>query len=128
MSFLPIVEVASSAGVRQEPDEQAGGCACGGCGCGDMAGRPPAEAEAGVVQPGDLDVRLLEPARRHEQIGAAVACLQPGEGFVLANDHDPKRLRDRLQAAEPGQIEWAYLAQGPDVWRVEISRVAGHCC
>src|SRR5699024_9796231 len=58
----------------------------------------------------------------------AVAALQPGEAFVLANDHDPKPLRFQLEAREPGQIDWLYLAEGPELWRVQVGRVAGHCC
>ena len=98
--------------------EQDGGCGCGSCGCG---GEQPV---AGSVQAGDLDVRPLPPALRHEKIFAMVAQLAPGDSFVLANDHDPKPLRYQLDAEQPGQISWEYLDQGPALWRVQIGRAA----
>ncbi|MGN6610590.1 MAG: DUF2249 domain-containing protein [Angustibacter sp.] len=106
-------------GHAESPAESAGGCGCGGCGCGGGA-----EAEAGVAVEGDLDVRAMPPALRHEQIFAAVADLQPGGSFVLCNDHDPKPLRYQLDAERPGQITWDYLEEGPQVWRVRIGRTA----
>ena len=118
MATQPIV-------IAGAPTEEAGGCGCGGCGCG--GGQSETAVEPGA-QAGDFDVRALAPAQRHQQIFAAVAALLPGESFVLTNDHDPKPLRYQLDAEEPGQIGWEYLAEGPDVWRVKISRVAGHCC
>jgi uncharacterized protein (DUF2249 family) len=101
-----------------------GGCGCGGCGCG--GGEASAEAEASVeagAQPGDLDVRAMPPAVRHERIFAMVAELPPGQSFVLCNDHDPVPLRYQLDAEQPGEISWSYLAEGPSVWRVEIGRL-----
>lgn len=95
-----------------------GGCGCGGCGCGGGA-----QAQTGVAQPGDLDVRQLPHAVRHERIFGMVAELNPGEAFILANDHDPKPLRYQLEAMNPGQISWEYLEAGPELWRVAVGRV-----
>jgi uncharacterized protein (DUF2249 family) len=72
---------------------------------------------------GDLDVRSLPHAARHERIFGVVSQLVPGEAFVLANDHDPKPLRYQLEAQNPGQITWDYLEQGPELWRVQIGRI-----
>uniref|UniRef100_UPI002028237B DUF2249 domain-containing protein n=1 Tax=Actinotalea sp. C106 TaxID=2908644 RepID=UPI002028237B len=97
---------------------------CGGCGCGaDDAGRGPGAAAAG-----DLDVREIPRAVRHEQVFAAVDALEPRESLVLAVDHDPVPLREQIEQREPGQIVWEYLAEGPELWRVQLSRVPGHCC
>jgi uncharacterized protein (DUF2249 family) len=98
-----------------EAVEESAGCGCG-CGCGH------ADAAASGTEPSDLDVRSLPHALRHEQIFAAVNTLAPGEFFVLANDHDPKPLRFQFEAHAPGAIGWEYLAEGPDVWRVRITR------
>lgn len=116
---------------EQEAREDAGGgCGCGGCGCGggggqgvQITGRPSGADE---VQPGDLDVRPLAPATRHERVVSAVAGLLPGEALVLAADHDPRPLRHQLDTEHPGEIGWEYLAEGPAVWRVLVSRVS--CC
>ena len=72
---------------------------------------------------GEIDVRTLPPAQRHERIFALVDALAPGEAFVLVNDHDPKPLRYQLDAEHPQQFSWRYLEQGPAVWRVEIARL-----
>ncbi|MGN6598084.1 MAG: DUF2249 domain-containing protein, partial [Actinomycetes bacterium] len=37
------------------------------------------------------------------------------------NDHDPVPLRSQLALVAP-DAEWRYLAQGPQLWRVQISR------
>lgn len=100
--------------------EQNGGCGCGGCGCGGGGEQPVSWS----VQAGDLDVRQMPPALRHEKIFAVVAQLAPGDSFVLANDHDPQPLRYQLDAEQPGEISWEYLDHGPSLWRVQIGRSA----
>jgi uncharacterized protein (DUF2249 family) len=71
-----------------------------------------------------VDVRSLVPAQRHAKIFALVDALNPGTSFILVNDHDPKPLYYQLEAEYPGQFSWAYLEQGPQVWRVEIGKRA----
>ena len=103
--------------------ESHGGCGCGGCGCGDGA-QGQADAAERVAAAEELDVRSMVPALRHERIFARVAGLTAGESFVLVNDHDPLPLRYQLDAEQPGRIGWIYLDEGPQVWRVRISRLA----
>ena len=43
---------------------------------------------------------------------------------MLVNDHDPKPLYYHFKAEYDGTFTWDYLDQGPDVWRVRISRTA----
>jgi len=69
-----------------------------------------------------LDVRSEPPARRHELIFDTYHALQPGESFVLVNDHDPKPLWYQFEAEYKDAYAWDYLEQGPDVWRVRIGR------
>jgi uncharacterized protein (DUF2249 family) len=71
-----------------------------------------------------IDVRSLVPARRHQKIFQLVNELAPGGSFVLVNDHDPKPLYYQLEAEYPKQFSWNYLERGPEVWRVEIGRLA----
>ena len=66
----------------------------------------------------ELDVRQIPPRERHPRIFALFDRLMPGEGFVLVNDHDPKPLYYQFQAERPGQVDWSYLEEGPEVWRV----------
>ena len=70
-----------------------------------------------------LDVRVIPPREKHPTIFRTFDALEPGESFVLVNDHDPFPLRFQFQAERPGQFGWEYLESGPVVWRVEISRV-----
>jgi len=69
-----------------------------------------------------LDVRRLAPAKRHPLIFETFEALEPGEAFVLINDHDPKPLYYQFKAEREGRFSWDYLEQGPDVWRVRIGR------
>jgi uncharacterized protein (DUF2249 family) len=70
-----------------------------------------------------LDVRELIPRERHPLIFAKFDALESGAGFELINDHDPKPLYYQMAAERPGQLDWEYLEEGPEVWRVRIGRV-----
>ncbi len=72
--------------------------------------------------PATLDVREIPPRIRHPKIFETFDALAPGEAFVLVNDHDPKPLFYQFQAERVGSFGWRYLEEGPEVWRVEISR------
>ncbi len=74
--------------------------------------------------PSTIDVRSLVPAQRHEKIFQLVNELAPGTSFVLVNDHDPKPLYYQLEAEYPKQFSWTYRERGPEVWRVEIGKLA----
>lgn len=40
--------------------------------------------------------------------------LEPGQSFVLINDHDPKPLFYQFQAEREGRLRREYLATGPE--------------
>ncbi|HOA23702.1 MAG TPA: DUF2249 domain-containing protein [Aggregatilineales bacterium] len=69
-----------------------------------------------------LDVRTITPRERHPRIFQLFDSLEVGEAFELINDHDPKPLYYQFQAERPGQLDWQYLEQGPETWRVRITR------
>lgn len=69
-----------------------------------------------------LDVRVIPPREKHPTIFDTFAGLAPGESFVLINDHDPKPLRYQFEHEHAGSFGWQYLEQGPETWRVRISR------
>lgn len=71
-----------------------------------------------------LDVRTIPPPQRHPTIFQRFVALPVGEAFILINDHDPKPLYYQLNFEYSGQLGWDYLEQGPDIWRVRISRTA----
>lgn len=72
-----------------------------------------------------LDIRPIPPAQRHPLIFDRFAALEPGQGFILVNDHNPKPLYYQFQAELTGQFTWDYLEEGPAVWRVRIGRSQG---
>jgi len=71
-----------------------------------------------------VDVRTIIPRERHPLIFNTFLELAPGQDFILVNDHDPKPLYYQFKAEHDGTFTWDYLEQGPDVWRVRISRTA----
>lgn len=77
-----------------------------------------------------LDVRPIPPREKHPTIFETFAALEPGEHFVLVNDHDPLPLRYQFQYEHEGEFLWEYLESGPVVWRVKISRTPepSSCC
>src|SRR5665213_187624 len=69
-----------------------------------------------------LNVTLLEPKLKHPTIFVRFDELISGESLTLLNDHDPKPLYYEL-AAERGEIfTWKYLEQGPELWKVKITK------
>jgi len=72
--------------------------------------------------PIELDVRPIPPRDKHSTIFQVFGGLEPGESFVLINDHDPLPLRYQFEAEHTDRFGWEYVEQGPEVWRVQISR------
>ncbi|MBX3144646.1 MAG: DUF2249 domain-containing protein [Trueperaceae bacterium] len=81
-------------------------------------------SEGSSMQQQQLDVRTIIPRERHPLIFQTFDALGVGASFELINDHDPKPLYYQLQAERPGQLDWEYLEQGPEVWRVRVGRAA----
>src|SRR5690606_41898464 len=52
-----------------------------------------------------FDIRPVEPRDRHPMIFSKWEALDPGQGFVLLNDHDPVPLYYQFQAEKPGLVE-----------------------
>lgn len=70
-----------------------------------------------------LDVRVIPPVYKHSTIFATFDALEAGDHFILVNDHDPVPLRHQFNFTRVGQLDWEYLEQGPELWRVKITRV-----
>ncbi len=75
---------------------------------------------------GELDVRQVPPPRRHPEIFQTFDSLEPGDAFVLVNDHDPKPLLYQFQVERPARFDWSVLEAGPERFRIEIRRRVGH--
>lgn len=71
-----------------------------------------------------IDVRPIAPRERHPLLFQTFDDLQAGESFELVNDHDPKPLYYQFMAERPGQLGWEYLEEGPETWRVVLTKQA----
>lgn len=74
------------------------------------------------VQPLELDVRVIPPREKHPAIFRTFDGLAEGQAMVIINDHDPRPLRYQFMAERPDSFAWTYEAEGPEIWRVRISR------
>ncbi len=71
-----------------------------------------------------IDVREMAPRERHPRIFGFWETLPEGGSILLINDHDPVPLYYQFAAEFAGGFRWEYLEQGPETWRVRISRGA----
>jgi uncharacterized protein (DUF2249 family) len=70
-----------------------------------------------------LDVRPTEPRDRFQTIMGAYQALPPGGTMELVVDHDPRCMYYTLEATEGKEaFRFDYLENGPEVWRVEVTR------
>ncbi len=51
-----------------------------------------------------------------------------GESFLLINDHDPIPLYYEMKAEKGEVFEWKKVEDGPEVWKVEITKTGGDSC
>lgn len=82
----------------------------------------------GSLDDGELlpfGVHSILPQRRHEVLTGTFANLDPGQGFVLINDHDPKPLYHQFVAEEGEQFHWEYRQQSSGEFRVLIGKADG---
>ena len=69
-----------------------------------------------------VDARLYEPKDKHITIFNTFEALSSGESMELINDHDPRPLHYQFIIERPDTFEWEYLEEGPEVWRVAITK------
>jgi len=69
-----------------------------------------------------LNATLLEPRLKHPTIFKKFDSLQPGESFILLNDHDPRPLYYQLIEFRGEIFTWEYLQQGPFEFRILITK------
>lgn len=69
-----------------------------------------------------IDVRSIIPRERHPLLFETFDALAAGESFELINDHDPKPLYYQFMAERPGELGWEYLEEGPETWRVVLTK------
>lgn len=70
-----------------------------------------------------IDVTIIEPRLKHPTIFNKFDSLGKGEEFVIHNDHDPKPLYYQLLGERGNIFKWEYLEEGPEYWKVKISKL-----
>ena len=72
-----------------------------------------------------VDIRFLGNCTdRKAHVLATFDGLAKSESMVIVNDHMPNGLRRHFDEHRPGAFEWTALEQGPEVFRVEITKTA----
>lgn len=71
-----------------------------------------------------LIVSALDPRQKLSTINQYFDALEPGDSLIIQNDHDPKPLYSKLLKEKGNTFSWHYLEQGPQVWKVKITRMA----
>lgn len=72
----------------------------------------------------ELDVRPIPRSSKHSTIFDTFTALEVGEHFILLNDHDPLPLRSQFDVNFARSFTWEYVEQGPEEWRVKITKIA----
>jgi uncharacterized protein (DUF2249 family) len=70
-----------------------------------------------------MDVRPIPCSIKHGLIIRTWLDLPVGDFFILLNDHDPVPLFYQFSTQWPGAFEWKHLIQGPDEFRVKITKL-----
>jgi len=69
-----------------------------------------------------LDVRILEPKKKHPSIFEKFTALENDHSFIILNDHDPKPLYYQMLGELGDVFYWEYLEKGPEAWQVQITK------
>lgn len=77
-----------------------------------------------AIEENILNVTLLEPRMKHPTIFARFDELPAGKSLTIHNDHDPKPLYYQLLGERGNTFTWEYLEQGPEWWKVRITKRA----
>ncbi|MGV3657356.1 MAG: iron-sulfur cluster repair di-iron protein [Chitinophagaceae bacterium] len=77
-----------------------------------------------TTQENILNVTLLEPRQKHPTIFVRFDELSGGQSLTIHNDHDPKPLYYQLLGERGNIFNWEYLEEGPQWWRVRITKRA----
>jgi len=85
----------------------------GGCACGEHNEDIP-----------ELDVQTIPHAIRHASIFGALGGLRPGGALIISATHNPLPLLAQLRDRHGDEFETSYLDEGPERWRILVTRVA----
>ncbi|RLJ70408.1 uncharacterized protein (DUF2249 family) [Hydrogenivirga caldilitoris] len=72
-----------------------------------------------------IELREMEPARRHPLVMEKFKELKEGEAFEIVNDHDPLPLYFQMNMFFPGKVGWEYVEGNGDRWIIRIEKLGG---
>ena len=75
-----------------------------------------------------IEAQKIAPANRHSFIMQTFESLGADDSLVIVNNHDPVPLLKQFQEKYTDQFGKEYLEQGPDVWRVKITKTKKEGC
>ena len=75
-----------------------------------------------TIEENILIVSSLEPRLKHPTIFARFDEMPEGKSLTIHNDHDPKPLYYQLLGERGNTFIWEYLEEGPEEWKVKISK------
>ena len=78
----------------------------------------PTEKEDDLI----LDIPSIEPQQKHALIFDVFESLEPGESFIIHNNHDPQPVYHQLQAMHGDTFTWEYIQEGPQWWDIRVSK------
>lgn len=70
-----------------------------------------------------VDIRTLDGCvNRKAAVLDTFDALEQGDSIEVVNDHLPRGLLIHFQQQRPGRFEWASIEEGPEVFRVRITK------
>jgi uncharacterized protein (DUF2249 family) len=75
-----------------------------------------------LTEGSELDLDVLPPEFAHRAALERFSRLRPGERLRVRSGRELESLWNVLACGRPGEFGWAYLQEGPDQWRVEVTR------
>ncbi len=75
-----------------------------------------------LTEGSELDLDVLPPEFAHRAALERFSRLRPGERLRVRSSRELESLWNVLACGQPGEFGWAYLEEGPDQWRVEVTR------
>jgi uncharacterized protein (DUF2249 family) len=77
-----------------------------------------------LTEGSELDMDVLPRKFAHRAALERISRLRPGERLLVRSGRELGSLWNVLACGQPGEFGWAYLDEGPEQWRVEVTRRA----
>ena len=75
-----------------------------------------------------IEAQKIPPAERHGYIFQSFDRLEGGNSIVIFNNHDPLPLLRQFEQFRAGEFKHEYLENGPQVWKLKITKKKGEGC